>query len=397
MSGLEMIEFARARMPALGAAERTASESGSLAGARVGVALTLEPKTACLVEALRAAGAEVSVLGSSNSTKQPVADALADLGSNVFAEAGATPERVEELRNGFIDTRPELLADDGAGVTRRIHRERRDVLASLVGVAEETTSGVRPLRVMHAEGTLEVACIAVNDARSKVLFDNVYGTGQSVVMATLDAMEMDLANRSAVVMGYGRVGRGIASVARAMGGRVTVTEIDPVAALRAVHDGFDVARISGVIGDADVVFTATGIGHSLTAHDVDTMKDGSVVAVGGMGRPEFDPTIGPPLGRRWRDSNVVELITTSGAVVSLIADGYCANTSAGEGNPIEIMDLSLALQLRALLHLADSDLPVGVHLLPAGIDDEVARSQLFARGVRLDDPSDAQRRDASTW
>ena len=255
---------------------------------------------------------------------------------------------------------------------------------------------MRPLRNMAAEGALAVPCLAVNDARSKLRFDNVYGTGQSVVMAVLDATGVHVAGARVVVVGYGRVGHGIAAIASGLGARVTVTEIDPVEALAARHDGHDVARLIDAVAAADVVITASGIGHTLTGEHVAAMRDGAVLAVGGAGRPEVD--LGPDVvvGDEVRP-HVRPLTTPSGSTVLFVADGHCANTTAGEGNPIEIMDLSLALQLRALDHLAATSLPVGVHELPAWIDDEVAASQLAAAGIRIDVPTEAQRRAASSW
>ncbi|MPZ51119.1 MAG: adenosylhomocysteinase [Acidimicrobiia bacterium] len=396
--GRGMIDFARGFMPALDAATATVRQTGNLDGAKVGIALTLEPKTACLAEAVASLGAEVSVFGSGHSTKTEVVDALTEEGIAVFAETGADRVRVDLLRDRFIDVGNQYLCDDGASITRRLHRDRRDALKHLKGVAEETTSGVRPLRVMEQNGVLEVPCIAVNDARSKVLFDNVYGTGQSVVMAVLDATNMQMSGASVVVVGYGKVGRGIAAAARGLGGRVTVTEIDPVAALRAHHDGFEVAPVADAIGQADFVITATGIAHTLTAEHVAKMREGTVIAVGGAGPPEFDPSIGPPLsGGDTVRPNVRAWRTPGGTTVFVVADGYCANTTAGEGNPIEIMDLSLALQLRALDHLAGNDLPVGVHLLPDEIDDEVAASQLAASGLVIDIPSQEQAEATRSW
>lgn len=383
-AGRAAIDLARRSMPALAAATDVARGSGALRGRRVGVALMLEPKTACLAEAVAAVGAEVAVFGNDFSTKPAVVEALRASGMLVLTD-----------REAFIDTRIEYLADDGAGMTRRIHGERRDVLADLRGVAEETTSGVRPLRNMAAAGALAVPCIAVNDARSKVRFDNVYGTGQSVVMAVLDATGVHLAGARVVVAGYGRVGHGIAAVAKGLGARVTVTEIDPVEALAAHHDGHDVAPLLDAAAEADVVITASGIGHTLTVEHLAVMADGTIVAVGGAGWPEVDLgdlRIGTEIAPAVRP-----VTTPSGATVLLVAEGHCANTTAGEGNPIEIMDLSLALQLRALDLLASTSLPAGVHELPAAIDDEVAASQLAAAGIRTDVPSGAQRRAAATW
>lgn len=397
-TGRNKIDFARRHMPALAAATEHARRSGALTGKRVGIALTLEPKTAVLVEAVASLGAEVAALGSANSTKPEVAAALAGTGVAVFAEYGAAPDRVEELRDAFIDTGIEYLADDGAGITRRIHTRRRDMLGVLRGVAEETTSGVRPLRVMAAEGALAVPAIAVNDARTKLTFDNIYGTGQSVVMAVAAVTGRRFAGQTVVVVGYGRVGRGIARFARALGARVTVTEVDPVAALTALHDGYQVVPLAEAVTTGDVVITASGIGHTLTAEHVALMGAGTVVAVGGAGPPEFDPDLGPPLewGAEVRPG-LREARVAGGNSVLVVADGYCANTSAGEGNPIEVMDLSLALQMRALDYLASRQLEPGVHLLPAEIDDDVAAAQLAAAGVVIDTPTEAQLTAAKSW
>jgi adenosylhomocysteinase len=391
--GRGMLDFAAGFMPALHAATETVRAGGRLSGRRVGIALTLEPKTACLVEALASLGAEVSVLGNSYSTKSEV---IAALRANRIAVFDASTDRA--ARDAFVDARPQLLADDGAEVVRYIHRERRDALEALVGVAEETTSGVRPLRTMAEQGVLEVACLAVNDARTKTEFDNVYGTGQSVVMAVLDATNVQLPGASVVVVGYGPVGRGIAATARALGGRVTVTEIDPVQALLAYHDGCAVEPLQQAVRHADLLITATGIAHSVTGADAELLRDGAIVAVGGMGQGEFDPALGGEvrLGDEVR-AGVRAMHLSSGATAYLVADGHCANTTVGEGNPIEIMDLSLALQLRALDLLAAGDLEVGVHLLPRHIDDEVAASQLTAAGITLDVPNATQRQAARGW
>jgi len=397
-SGRSAMDFAAEFMPALQSATELVRDGGRLSGVRIGVSLVLEPKTACLVESLASLGANVSVLGTSNSTKEPVAEALRANGIAVFAEAGASPSRFTELHDAFIDTRPQLLADDGAATARRLHVERRDALVDLHGVSEETTSGVRPLRNMAAALELAVPCVAVNDARTKLLFDNLYGTGQSVVMALLDATNMQMQGKVVVVVGYGRVGRGISKVARGLGARVVVTEIDPVEALAAHHDGYAIAPIAEAVVNADFVITASGIAHSLTADHVAAMRDGAVVAVGGAGPPEFDPSMGAAL--EWGDEvrpNVRSLGVPGGPTVFVVSEGYCANTSAGEGNPIEIMDLSLALQLRALDYLTATDLSPGVHLLPREIDDEVAASRLRADGLAYDIATKAQIEARTNW
>jgi adenosylhomocysteinase len=395
-SGRAAIDFAARFMPALHATADAVRAGGRLVGMRVGIALTLEPKTACLAESLAALGAEVSVLGSAFSTQPAVAEALAEAGLSVFVPTGDQDR--EATLDAFCDTRPQLLVDDGAEVVRHLHRHRRDVLAGLVGVAEETTSGVRPLQTMAAQGVLEVPCVAVNDARVKSAFDNVYGTGHSVVLAVLDATNVQLSGASVLVVGYGQVGHGIARAAAALGARVTVTEIDPVQALLAHHDGYRVARLADALADAEVVLTATGVAHTLTAAHLARLPDGALVAVGGMGAGEIDLTldgVAEP-GEEVRPG-VRAVRTGAGTTIDLLADGHCVNTTLGEGNPIQIMDLSLALQMCALDLLAAGDLAPGVHELGDDVQAAVAAAQLADAGIVVDQPSAAQRRAAASW
>ncbi len=398
--GLDRITWAREFMPALADAGRDLAASGAVRGRRIGVVLMLEPKTATLALTLAEAGAKVSLYCDASSTTDSVAAALAVHGVRVYARSDAEESTDAVLLDRFIDDNVEFLIDDGARCTRYIHTDRPHALGALVGVAEETTSGVRPLRVMAAEGALKVPCIAANDGRAKQLFDNVYGTGQSVVMSVVDATNTQLQGKTVVVVGYGFVGNGIASCASALGARVVVTEIDPIRALQALHDGHRVTTLERACVIGDVFITATGIGFSLTADHARLMKDGAILACGGAGRPEIhlggsDPlVIGDEVRPHVRGVRIDDERT-----VFLIADGHCSNIAAAEGNPIEIMDLSLALQCRSIQYLAEhaEQLGVGVHDVPAQIDDAVARSVLVAQAVDIDTPSLAQERHASTW
>ena len=398
--GRGQISWAQQFMPALADAAEGAKAAGLLEGRRIGIMLTLDPTTAALALALSDAGAEVSVTCPAPYTDDRVAAALASLGVDVYSRSDADAKLDEVLINRFLDNRVEFLVDDGAHATRYIHEERRDVLSSLVGVAEETTSGVRPLRVMEDQGDLEVPCIAVNDAKAKYLFDNVYGTGQSVVMTLLDVTNIQLQGKTCVVVGYGWVGSGIARCAHALGARVVVTEIDPIRALQAIHDGYTVERLVDVCPVGDVFITATGIGFSLTGDHMRLMKDGAIVSIGGAGPPEIDlggqnPVVRGDLAR----PDVRTIPIDDDRSVFLIADGECSNVSAGEGNPIEIMDLSLAVQLLAVQHLAvnEGELTNTVHEVPPEIDESVAKSLLRAMGAGLDEPSPAQLRHAASW
>ncbi len=398
--GRDRISWARGFMPAVKDAREEFIASGELRGRRIGVVLTLEPKTACLAASLKEAGAEVSVFCDAAYTTDSVAAGLESLGVKVYARSDADKETELVLLNRFLDDEIEYLIDDGAHVTRYIHTERRDALKTLKGVAEETTSGLRPLRVMEKEGALEVPCMAVNDAKTKVLFDNVYGTGQSVVTTLIDLTNTQLQGKSVVVVGYGFVGRGIALSAHAFGARVSVVEIDPVRALQALHEGHSVSSLEELCPTADVFFTATGIGYTLNGDHMRLMKDGAIVSVGGAGPPEVDLGGNQPVQRGdFARDGVRAIPIDANRTVFLIADGDCSNVGAAEGNPIEIMDLSLAVQMRAIGYLVENSatLSVGVLPIPPEIDTRVSMSVLRAKGAVLDEPSPEQIRHANSW
>lgn len=399
-AGLGKIKWAKQFMPAIADAKEDLIKSGHLAGKKVGVNLVFEPKTAVMASSIAETGAEVSVIGHPSSTQDDVAAALVTMGVNVYANSTADEGLQIKLINQFIDNEVELLIDDSAGVTRLIHIVRRDALESLEAVAEETTSGVRPLRVMEREGTLEVPCLAVNDARSKQLFDNVYGTGQSGVMAIIDVTNINLQGKIVVVAGYGFVGKGTARFLHELGARVVVTEIDPVRALQAIHDGYNVAKLETMCPIADIFITATGIGYSITGDHMRLMKDGAILSVNGAGPPEIDLWGKNPVQRGDMARSQVRTIPIGNdREVFLIADGGCSNCSAGEGNPIEIMDLSLALQMRAMDYLAVNaeSMDNKVYLVPPEIDNAVVKSTLQALGAEIDEPSPEQIEHANSW
>ncbi|MEU4544646.1 adenosylhomocysteinase [Nonomuraea dietziae] len=352
--GLEKIAWARRFMPVLGALRSELS----LEGARVGLVLVLEPKTANLALALRDAGAEVTVTCPGRETMDDVAAALVHQGVAVLARSDSDREQDDELARRMLDAGLDVLVDDGSRVIRLAHAEDR--LGGLRGAAEETTSGLRPLREM----TLRVPVMAVNDAPSKYLFDNVHGTGQSCVMAALDLSGLDLEGATVAVAGYGHVGQGVSRYAAALGARVIVSEVDPLAALRAHHDGHEVRRLADACPEADLVFSATGVRHTITREHLRALRPGAFVAVAGGVQDEVEPGV-------------------EGAY-RLLADGECVNCAAAEGNPIEIMDLSLSLQALAVGHLLTHDLPPGLHLLPDHLDERVARLKLDALGLELD-------------
>lgn len=399
-SAAERIEWAARSMPVLARVSQRISETGSLAGLRVGVSLVLEPKTANLALALREAGAEVVVYCNASSTDQQVADALRAQGLSVFANSSASEAEELQLAREFLETELDILIDDGASVTRLAHREYPELVAKMIGAAEETTSGVRPLRVMQEESALGLPVIAVNDAAAKHLFDNIYGTGQSCVMAFLDITNLQLAGRSVAVVGYGWVGMGVARFASAMGARVIVSEIDPIRALRALHDGYEVTALSGAAPRAEVVFACTGLAGVITADHVEALPEGAFLCTAGGGDFEMPIDYLRGLGNGILVRPAVEAFTTrSGRTVYLISGGDCLNCADAEGNPIEVMDLSLSLQALAVERLATEgkDWPPGVYELPADIDREVAKIRLESAGGSLEPLTELQRQAARSW
>lgn len=376
--GAERIAWAGRGMPVLNTIAARLAASGRLRGKKVGVSLVLEPKTANLALALKQAGAQVSVYCGGSSTEARVVHALRAQGLAVFAEAGATAARDLELARDFLKTKPDILIDDGASLIRLAHREFPDLIAGMIGAAEETTSGIRPLRAMHEEGALRIPVIAVNDSRMKYLFDNVYGTGQSCVMAFLDMTNLQLAGREVLVIGYGWVGKGVAIHAAALGARVTVAELDPVKALQAIHDGYAVKSVALAAPNTEVVFASTGIAGVVTEEHVRKLPDGAFLCTAGGGDFELPMDYLRALGTA-QDvrQGVVEYTLPGGARIRVMVDGHCINCSGGEGNPIEVMDLSLALQAIAVEELAGDAAPKAPGLYP--ISDAAERDVALIR------------------
>ena len=399
-AGHDRIEWARAHMPVTTALAARLARDGTVAGVRIGVSDVLEPKTATIALALAEAGADVTVTSAGRNTDDAVAAALAHAGIPTYARADA--DRTEDRANALalLEHRPHVIVDDGASTIRLAHLERPDVVAEMRGATEQTTSGVRPLRRMEAEGALRIPVVAANDARSKSLFDNMHGTGQSVVFAVADVADRSFRGATVAVVGFGRVGTGIAQHAAALGARVVVTETDPVAALQAAFAGFEVRTLAEAVRFADIVISATGIRHTIDVPHLDALRDGAVVAVGGGVGQEIALDAARAAGavEIARTGAVSILRMPSGAEVQVLDDGNCLNVSAAEGNPVEIMDLSFGVQLASVAHvLSTPDLAPGVHDLPRAADDEVAAIALSSFGGTLDAPSAAQQAFLAAW
>jgi adenosylhomocysteinase len=319
----------------------------------------------------------------------------------VFAKAGSTRE--EELRffDEVLARRPEVVIDDRADVVRLAHTTHREALGDLIGASEQTTSGVLQLRAMEADGTLQVPCIAANDARSKLLFDNRYGTGQSAINAVLDRTNLLAADKDVVVVGYGWVGKGIAARTRGLAARVTVCEVEPFAALEAHHDGFDVAPLVEACSTADLVISATGVRGTIGHDAIAALPDGALLANAGAVDDEIDVLhlANTAVETRLAREHVEEFVLPDGRSLFLVGAGVVVNLSAGEGHPVEIMDLTFAVQALSAAYLLEHGrgLEPKVHALPAELDEEVARLKLEALGLRIDTLTPAQAAFLRAW
>ncbi|GAA4482114.1 adenosylhomocysteinase [Microbacterium panaciterrae] len=389
----ERIDFAGAHMPVSAGVAAELRAAHLVEGVRIGIAMVLEPKTAQLALMLRDAGATVSVYAHPDEIDVEVARALRARGIPVDGDPALSGAAERAAAVAFLRRGLDLLLDDGSHLIRLAHEQ--GLTDALRGAAEETTSGLTPLRLMEAQGLLRIPVVAVNDAPMKTAFDNRYGTGQSCVFAIGDVLEgagIGLRDQPAVVVGYGPVGEGVAAHLRALGVAVAVTETDPVRALRAAHDGY----ATGVLSDfapGSLVISATGAPHTI---DAAILAVAHVVAVAG-GVPDevdVDPAVLRP---HVLDGVTVPHLDRVAHGALLVARGGCVNLAAAEGNPIEIMDLSFAVQLSAVAQLLRTSLPAGVHAFPSEADDAVALAALRARGEHLGTPSAAQQQAQRDW
>ncbi len=384
--GGEKIAWVRAHMPVLASLEAELGPERPFAGLRIAVCIHLEAKTARFALSLKALGAEVAVASSNPlSAKDDVAAALGRE-VEVHARCGASEAEYTAYLSRVLDLRPHLVLDDGGDLGALLHGERADAGSDVVGLCEETTTGLVRLRALAREGRLRFPVLAVNDARMKHLFDNRHGTGQSVWDAIMRATNLLLAGKRVLVVGYGWCGRGIAQRARGLGAEVTVAEVDPVRTAEALLEGFSVAPVDTAIPAADFVVTATGCTDAVSYDHLLRAKDGAVLANAGHFDVEIDVRSlrEHAQGRRVRD-HVEEYLLPGGKRVYLLAQGRLVNLVAGDGHPAEIMDLSFSLQLLSLLWLArrGRDLAPGVYPVPEEVDQDVARRFLRSRGVRI--------------
>ncbi|MBA2742138.1 MAG: adenosylhomocysteinase [Actinobacteria bacterium] len=401
--GVRRIDWADRHMPVLQAIRDRFEREQPLAGQRVSACLHVTTETANLARTLKAGGADV-VLCASNplSTQDDVAAALVDeYGIAVFAIKGEDNDTYYRHIESAVDHRPHLTMDDGADVIGVLHSHRREQLGDVIAGTEETTTGVIRLKALEREGKLGFPVIAVNEARTKHLFDNRYGTGQSTIDGIIRATNVLLAGGRFVVAGYGWVGRGVAMRARGMGAQVIVTEVDSIRALEATMDGFEVMPMDQAAQVGDIFCTATGDKGVITRAHMERMKDGAILANTGHFNVEIEIPALRDLAVETRAARefVDEFTLADGRRIYLLADGRLINLAAAEGHPATVMDMSFANQALAAEWVVanGASLERMVYDVPREIDDEIARLKLATMGISIDELTEEQAKYLASW
>ena len=398
--GGRRIEWAARRMPVLGVIRERFEREQPLAGVTIGACMHVTSETANLMLVLRAGGAEVSLCASNPlSTQDDVAAALVEEGIPVFAVRGEDSETFYRHINAVLDTQPDLVFDDGADMTTVLHRERAD--QPILGGMEETTTGVIRLRAMADDGVLRFPVVAVNDSDTKHLFDNRHGTGQSSLDGILRASNVLFAGRTVVVAGYGDCGVGIAQRADGLGARVIVVECNPVRALSAAMNGYEVLTSDDAAPRGDVFITATGDIHVFRGEHFADMKDGAILANAGHFDVELDLQALETMSTGYRElrDNLGEYTLADGRRLLVVAEGRLVNLGAAEGHPADVMDMSFADQALAAEWLTQNgaSLDPNVYVLPQELDHEVARLKLESMGGGLEQLTPEQIEYLSSW
>jgi adenosylhomocysteinase len=401
--GRARIEWADEQMPVLRSIRERFTAEQPLAGVRVGACLHVTSETANLVRTLRAGGAQIALCAPNPlSTQDDVAAALVTAGdAEVYAVRGGEIDGWVARVAAVVASRPQVTLDDGADLITSIHAARADLLEGLLGGTEETTTGLVRLRALEADGTLACPVIAVNEAFTERAFNDRHGTGQSALDGIVRATNLLLAGRTLVVLGYGWTGKGVAMRAKGLGASVFICEVDPLRALEARMDGFEVMPALEAAARGDVFITVTGGRGVLGTQHFERMKDGAVLANAGHFDVEIDVRglAAASTGRREVRPLVEQFTLAGGRRLNLLASGRVVNLAAAEGHPAAVMDISFALQALATEHLvvAAGTLAPSVHQVPDALEREVARLKLHSLGVRIDELTDDQSRYLSSW
>lgn len=400
--GKTKINWVKQHMPLLNTLEEEFREKKPFLGKRITVSVHLEAKTAYLSLVLAAGGAEVAVTGSNPlSTQDAIAAALVEEGLNVYAWHGATDEEYEAHLNQALDFLPHIIIDDGGDLVQLLHSTREDLQKDVIGGCEETTTGVLRLRSREKEGKLAFPMMSVNDAYCKYLFDNRYGTGQSVWEGIMGTTNLIVAGKYVVVAGYGWCGKGVAMRAKGLGANVIVTEVDPIKAIEAVMDGFRVMPMDEAASIGDVFVTVTGCLKVIRKEHFEKMKDGVLLANAG----HFDVEMWIPgleelsVEKRPMRRNIMGYVMKDGRILNVLAEGRLVNLASGDGHPAEIMDMSFALQALCAKYILENHktLERRVYEVPEEIDQQVAQMKLQAMGVEIDKLSVEQSKYLSAY
>ena len=394
-SGEDKILWAWRNMPLLRDIEAAFAAEKPFAGLKIALSIHLEAKTACLCRTLAAGGAEMYITGSNPlSTQDDVAAALASRGMQVFARYGCTMEEYESCLCSVLEAGPNIIIDDGGDLVHLMHTKYTGLIPKVIGGCEETTTGIHRLRAMAKAGTLRFPMVMVNDADCKHMFDNRYGTGQSVWDGIMRTTNLIVAGKVVVVSGYGWCGKGVSLRAKGLGAKVIVTETDPVRALEAVMDGFQVMPMAEAARQGDMFITVTGCSGVITAEHFEHMKDGAILTNAGHFDVEVDMAGLNALAVEKYEArhNIQGYVLPNGKTLFVIAEGRLVNLAAGDGHPAEIMDMSFAIQALSAEYLAKhrAELVPGVISVPRELDEAVARRKLRAMGVSIDSLSAEQ-------
>jgi len=396
--GERNFQWAKAHMGALTTLEEKYARSKPLEGVKLGVCLHVTKETSVLVDALLQAGADVKLAAANPLSTQDDVAAYLSTRTDVWAWRGESPKEYDWCIKQVLGSKPDQLIDDGADLHVAAHLSG---VEGIVGGSEETTTGVVRLRALEADGKLRYPVIAVNDAMTKFMFDNRYGTGQSTLDGILRATALLLAGKRVVVVGYGWVGKGVAMRSKGMGARVTVVEVDPVRALEAHLDGFEVSGIQSASLEGELFITTTGQKHVIPYAAVEKMKEGAILANAGHFDVEIDvkALLSRAKGVKEVRPNVDEVILPSGKKVYLVAKGRIANLVAAEGHPPEVMQMSFANQMMAAIriHRDHGKMENKVYGVPRELEDEVARAALKSMGISIGSATSEQKEYAKSW
>lgn len=398
--GHRRIDWAWQYMPVLRLIAEKESKRRPLEGTVIAACLHLEAKTACLLKVLHGLGATVVAAGSNPlSTQDAVCAALVEDGAHVFSRRGMSAEEYGDNIREILEWQPQIIIDDGGDLVSAVISEYRSLIPNILGGCEETTTGIKRLRAMDKEGVLPFPMLAVNDAKSKRLFDNRYGTGQSVWDAILRTTNLIVAGKTVVIAGYGWCGKGAARRASGLGARVVVVEADPHRALEAVMDGHEVMDMKSAAKRGDIFISVTGNTRVIRREHFNEMKDGVLLCNAGHFDVEVSVTDLKELAKEIRSprDNIDTYVMEDGRRLHLLGEGRLVNLAAGDGHPVEIMDLSFAMQLLSAIYISGHKLEKGLHKVPEELDRAVAELKLESLGITTERLTDEQVKYLASW